>query len=288
MSKSYRYFALLIVIFCWSAGSFSASVVQESKISPYMLFSYLKNSESRQVLQVKMTNITQTGEVPLPGLPIKFFNSETLLGEATTDVTGSAIYTIDNSVKLFVAEDGTWPFSATFDGDTLVDAAYSELSITDVNLGMTLIEEEGTRRVILTASMPTADGVIPVAGDEVGVYVPRMFSLLPVGTGVLDENGTIQIAFPNDVPGDSLGNLTVIGRFNEHYLYGNVEKREVRAWGTPVVKAPPVYRSLWSTLAPKWMIVTLAIMLLGVWSHYMLVIINLIRIKREGLKTEKK
>ena len=253
-----------------------------------MLFSYLKNSESRQVLQVKMTNITQTGEVPLPGLPIKFFNSETLLGEATTDVTGSAIYTIDNSVKLFVAEDGTWPFSATFDGDTLVDAAYSELSITDVNLGMTLVDEEGKRSVILTASMPTADGVIPVAGDEVGVYVPRMFSLLPVGTGVLDENGTIQIAFPNDVPGDSLGNLTVIGRFNEHYLYGNVEKREVRAWGTPVVKAPPVYRSLWSTLAPKWMIVTLAIMLLGVWSHYMLVIINLIRIKREGLKTEKK
>jgi hypothetical protein len=288
MSKSYRYSALLILVFCWSAGSYSTSLVQESKISPYMLFSYLKNSDSRQVLQVKMTNITQTGEVPLPGLPIKFFNSETLLGEATTDVTGSAIYMIDSSVKLSVAEDGTWLFGATFDGDTLVDAAYSELSITDVNLGMTLVEEEGKRSVILTASMPTADGVIPVAGDEVGVYVPRMFSLLPVGTGVLDENGTIQISFPNDVPGDSLGNLTVIGRFNEHYLYGNVEKREVRAWGTPVVKAPPIYRSLWSTLAPKWMIVTLAIMLLGVWSHYMLVIINIIRIKKEGLKAEKK
>jgi hypothetical protein len=253
-----------------------------------MLFSYLKNSDSQQVLQVKMTNITQTGEVPLPGLSIKFFNGENLLGEATTDVTGSANYTIDSTVELLVGEDGTWPFSATFDGDTLVDATYSDLSITDVNLEMTLSEEEGKRSVTLRATMPTADGVIPVAGDEVGVYVPRMFSLLPVATGVLDENGTIQIEFPDDIPGDSLGNLTVIGRFNEHYLYGNVEKREVRVWGTPVVKAPPVYRSLWSTLAPKWMVVTLAIMLMGVWSQYMLVIINLIRIKWDGLKKEKK
>lgn len=288
MSRSYRYIALLILIACWSAGCLSASVVQESKISPYMLFSYLKNSDSQQVLQVKMTNITQTGEVPLPGLSIRFSNGENIIGEATTDVTGSASYTISSSVALFVAEDGTWPFTATFNGDTLVDATYSDLSITDVNLGMTLSEEDGKRSVTLTATMPTADGVTPVAGDEVGVYVPRMFSLLPVATGVLDENGTIQLEFPNDIPGDSLGNITVIGRFNEHYLYGNVEKREAREWGTPVIKAPPVYRSLWSTLAPKWMVVTLAILLFGVWSQYMLVIINIIRIRREGLKNEKK
>lgn len=288
MSKSYRYSALLILVLCWSAGSLSASGIQETKISPYMLFSYLKNSDSQKMLQVKMTNITQTGEMPLPGLNIQFFNGETLLGAATTDVTGSAVYTIDSSVTLVVSEDGTWPFSATFDGDTLVDAAYSELSITDVNLEMTLSEEEGKRTVTLTATMPTADGVIPVTGDEVGVYVPRMFSLLPAGTGVLDENGMTVIEFPNDIPGDSLGNLTVIGRFNEHYLYGNVEKREVRVWGTQVVKAPPIQRSLWSTLAPKWMVVTLTIMLLGVWSQYMLVIINLIRIRRDGLKKEKK
>ncbi|MCI0522386.1 MAG: Ig-like domain-containing protein [Bacteroidales bacterium] len=288
MSRSYRYFALLILVVCWSASGFPASVVQESKISPYMLFSYLKNSDSQQVLQVKMTNITQTGEVPLPGLTIRFLNGENLLGEATTDVTGSASYTIGSTVALYVAEDGTWPFTATFDGDTLVDATFSDLSITDVNLEMTLGEEEGKRSITLTATMPADDGVIPVAGDEVGVYVPRMFSLLPVATGVLDETGTVQLEFPNDIPGDSLGNITVIGRFNEHYLYGNVEKRENREWGTPVIKAPPVYRSLWSTLAPKWMVVTLAILLLGVWSQYMLVIINLIRIRMDGLKNEKK
>ncbi|MCK7539082.1 MAG: hypothetical protein MZV63_53225 [Marinilabiliales bacterium] len=38
-----------------------------------------------------------------------------------------------------------------------------------------------------------------------------------------------------------------------------MEKREVTAWGTRAEKSSPVYRSLWSTLAPKWMVVTLAV-----------------------------
>ncbi|MBE0679080.1 MAG: hypothetical protein IH592_09995, partial [Bacteroidales bacterium] len=127
----------------------------------------------------------------------------------------------------------------------------------------------------------------PVTGEEIGVYVPRMFSLLPVSIGMLDENGSFRMKFPDDIPGDSLGNLTIIGRFNDHYLFGNVERREEVGWGTEAKIAAPVYRSLWSTLAPKWMIISLAIMLLGVWGHYTYVIINLFRIRKEGLKNRK-
>ncbi|MCA1741728.1 MAG: hypothetical protein LC630_04535, partial [Bacteroidales bacterium] len=64
-----------------------------------MLFTYLKNTDSQQILQVKMTNITQVGEVPLPGLGIRFYNSETLLGEATTDAEGNASCTIGSSLQ---------------------------------------------------------------------------------------------------------------------------------------------------------------------------------------------
>ncbi len=41
-----------------------------------MLLTYLKDTDSRQILRVKMTNITQIGEVPLPGLQIRFYNNE--------------------------------------------------------------------------------------------------------------------------------------------------------------------------------------------------------------------
>lgn len=285
MSKaSIKYVSLFIMVLLSPGSNLSANAPQGSKINPYMLFTYLKNTDSQQILQVKMTNITQVGEVPLPGLSIRFYNSETLLGEATTDAEGNASCTIGSSLQLFASEDGSWPFSAIFDGDSLVGETSSELSINDVDIEMQVIEEEGERIVILNATILTGDGRVPVTGEEIGVYVPRMFSLLPVSIGMLDENGTLRIKFPDDIPGDSLGNLTIIGRFNDHYSFGNVERREEVRWGTEAQKAAPAYRSLWSTFAPKWMIISLAIMLLGVWGHYTYVIINLFRIRKEGLK----
>lgn len=275
---------LTLLIFLTAVSHSSAFAVQETMISPYMLFTYLKDTDSRKILQVRMSNITQTGEKPLPGLKIGFYNNENLLGEVVTDASGNASYVISDTDTLLTGDDGSWLFTAVFDGDSITDATTGELSILDVDIEMKLTEEEGERIVTLTAYAPSADGPVPVKGEEIGVYVPRMFSLLPVSTGILDENGTFRAKFPGNIPGDSLGNLTVIGRFNENYFYGSVEKREVIAWGTIAEKSAPVFRSLWSTLAPKWMVVSLAIMLLGVWGHYALVVINLIRIRKESLK----
>lgn len=288
MSKaSIKYVSLFILVLLCPGSHISATAVQESKINPYMLFTYLKDTDSRQILQVKMTNITQVGEVPLPGLNIRFYNNETLLGEAITDAEGNASCTIGSSLPLFASEDGTWPFSAIFEGDSLTEETYSDLSISDVDIEMQVIEEEGERIVTLHATTLTGDGRVPVTGEEIGVYVPRMFSLLPVSIGMLDETGTFRMKFPDDIPGDSIGNLTVIGRFNDHYFFGNVERREEVMWGTEAQIAAPAYRSLWSTLAPKWMIISLAVMLMGVWGHYTYVIINLFRIRKEGLKNRK-
>jgi len=275
---------ITVLILLAAVSNSSAFAVQETKISPYMLFTYLKDTDSRKILLAKMTNITQTGEKPLPGLKIAFYNNENLLGEVITDASGNAACIISDTAALLTGDDGSWLFTAVFDGDSITDATTGELSILDVDIEMKLTEEDGERIVTLFASAPGADGHVPVVGEEIGVYVPRMFSLLPVSTGLLDENGVFRAKFPGNIPGDSLGNLTVIGRFNENFYYGSVEKREVISWGTKAEKSSPVYRSLWSTLAPKWMVITLAIMLLGVWGHYTLVVINLIRIKKESLK----
>lgn len=281
---SIRLTLLTGLVLLTAVSSDSLSGAQDPKISPYMLFSYLKDSGSRKILQVKMTNITPTGEKPLPGLRIGFYSNGVLLGEAITDVSGDASHIISDTTALVKGDDGSWSFTAHFDGDNSTEQTSGELSILDVDIEMKLSEENGEKTVTLTATAPSVDGPVPVTGEEIGVYVPRMFSLLPVSTGVLDETGTFRAKFPENIPGDSLGNLTVIGRFNDNYYYGNVEKREVAGWGTRAEKAVPVYRSLWSTLAPKWMVITLAVMLLGVWGHYSLVIINLFRIRKEGLK----
>lgn len=283
----YRYISLIILMGLCAGLNLIAQEDQVRKISPYMLFTYLKNSDSQKILQVKITNITQTGETPLKGLAVRFLNNATILGDVVTNESGYAELVVMPDVELYTSADGSWPFIAQFEGDSLVDATTAELSITDVNLEMTLSEDEGKKMVTLTASLPSPDGPVPVAGEEISVYVTSMFSLLPVATGTFEADGTVVLIFPDDLPGDSNGDLIVIGRFNDHYLYGNVEKRELMHWGTPVVKTPPAYRSLWSTLAPRWMIITLSIMLLGVWGHYTFVIISLIRIRKNGKQSVK-
>ncbi|MDZ7636031.1 MAG: hypothetical protein U5L72_16985 [Bacteroidales bacterium] len=74
-----------------------------------------------------------------------------------------------------------------------------------MDIEMNIMEEEGERIVTLLATTRSDAGPVPVTGEEIGVYVPRMFSLLPVSTGMLDDNGSFTMKFPADIPGDSLG-----------------------------------------------------------------------------------
>ena len=65
------------------------------------------------------------------------------------------------------------------------------------------------------------------------IYVPRMFSLLPIGEAKLDDSGTASVEFPASLPGDKEGNITIIARFEEHPEFGNVEKKSTLEWGSP-------------------------------------------------------
>ena len=127
----------------------------------------------------------------------------------------------------------------------------------------------------------------PVAGEMLVLYVPRIFSMLPVAEITLDDNGSAAVEFPSDIPGDKEGNITLIARFDEHMTFGNVEKRETVKWGIPTdYSIPKTHRALWTKTPPWWMIITLSILLTGVWGHYMFAVISLIRIKIDAKKNK--
>jgi hypothetical protein len=178
-------------------------------------------------------------------------------------------------------EGESWWFYAEFEGNERISMVSAETTITDVNLDMTLNEDEdGSKSVTLNGYTYSDGEVINISGEEVYLFVPRMFSLLQVGSGIL-EDGTVTISFPDDIPGDADGNLAVIGRFHEHWQYGNVERRIISDWGVPAShEVAESYRALWTQIAPRWMIITLTILLLGVWGHYIFAIVSLVRIRR--------
>ncbi len=263
----------------------------KTAISPSIQLQYFKNNDDSRILRTTLAYSLNRMEIPLTGMEISYFseaNGKELLGKALTDEKGVARFEIAKNIILPMNEKGLWAFRAQFNGNDTIDVGSSELSIKDVRLEVTFSEVDSIKTISLRAFTSQNNRDVPVSGEVVMIYVPRMFSLLPVGEATLDENGTASQEFPSDIPGDSTGNLTIISKFEDNPAFGNVEKRFEKKWGIPASNPAPVaHRALWTKTAPRWMIITLSILLTGVWGHYLFAVISLVRIKRESKKQNK-
>jgi hypothetical protein len=282
------FFTLLSFLLLVSYPIFSQ---EETVISPYIQLQYFKNTDESRFLKTTLTYSLNRMEIPIPGMEISFFSEASgkeLLGTVFTDDKGVASLELTRDIRLPIDEEGLWEFSTEFKGNDTIEAGSSELSIKDVKLEMSLQEVDSIKTISLKAVTTEHDSDIPVSEEVVMIYVPRMFSMLPVGEANLDESGTASLEFPSDLPGDSVGNLTIISKFEEHPDFGNIEKKIEIKWGVPYVnKAPVAHRALWTKTAPMWMIITLSVLLAGVWGHYLFAIISLILIKRDSKKQAK-
>lgn len=277
ISKSLFFLLLVLPL---TVNSFSQ---EAEKISPYIQLQYFKNNDDQSSLQATLTYSENRMENPLPGMEIHFYTGGTkkeLLATVLTDEKGIASLPVNNIARLPVNSEGQWQFETEFSGNDTIEASSSELQVKDVQLKMTLSEIDSIKTITLNALASLNGRQVPVAGEVVMIYVPRMFSLLPVAEATLDDNGTVSVDFPSDLPGDNEGNLKIIARFEENPTYGNVEKNIVQKWGIPTSYAvPKTHRALWTKTPPTWMIITLSILLAGVWGHYLFAIISLILIK---------
>ena len=281
-------FTSLLLIAVISVPLFSQD---KSIISPYISLQYFKNAEDHRYLQTTLTYSSNRMEIPLSGMEIAFYtghDGKDLLGTSLTNEKGIATFDLPGNSSLPEDSDGRWGFHTDFTGNDTIETVSADLLISNVKLEMILSEVDSVKTISLSAFRRENNKDVPVAGEVIMVYVPRMFSLLPVVEATLDDNGTAYSEFPSDIPGDAEGNITVISKFAEHPDFGNVERKAVIKWGVPFVNSSPVaHRALWTKTPPWWMIITLSILLTGVWGHYLFAVISLIRIKRESKKQKK-
>ena len=283
--RKYLIIAVLLVIV---VPKLAIALPQEAgdPVDPVLELFYTKDTDNKMWLKATLVYYVDRQPIILDGHQVKFYAGEDsllLLGEIKTDEEGVALLQINNYPKQSEDIDGVVRYFAEYQGNDSILPTEMDLSIKDVNLELIVELIDSVKTVQAIASMESEGEMVPVADEDIYFYVPRMFSDLPVGEDFLDEEGQITIEFPEDIPGDADGFLEVVVRFDEHYLFGTVEKREKIQWGIPTLhKIPEDQRALWTQIAPMWMIITLSIMLIGVWSHYIFVIIQLIRIKRLG------
>jgi hypothetical protein len=279
-------FLSLLPVYSYSLYSQGAE-----KIKPYIQLQYVKNTDDERLLQTTLTYSKNRMELPLPGMEITFLSGadqKKVVAKVVTDNKGVAMVNLGNDLKLKTENDGSWAFTSEFMGNDTIEGGTSDITIRDMKLEMTLSLVDTVKTVAVKAVTYEGGREKPVSGEVVKVYVPRMFSLLPIGELTLDDAGTATVEFPSDLPGDKEGSLVVIAKIEENSTFGNIEKKKTVKWGVPTDYSVPVtHRALWTKIAPKWMIYTLSVLLAGVWGHYLYAIISLIRIKIDARRKAK-
>lgn len=250
----------------------------------------LKISDDSRLYSVKLTGESEAGIVPVHEAKIDFFaiseDKSELLGTVTTDMEGKASLKLQKETSYLRNKEGVSEIKASFSGKGQLSNAEASVKFKELNLSLTLSENDSINTILLRASAIGPQGeAIPLKETNFNIYVQGLFTKLKIGECFVDAGEGI-FEFPKNIPGDVNGNLKIFARLEENEDYGEVEKTEIAKWGNHRSGFVEPTRSLWTTGAPIWMITTLIILLAGVWSHYIYAIIQLIKIKKESKEIE--
>lgn len=219
-------------------------------------------------------------------LKIHFFlitdTSSTEIGAINADNSGAASFTLKPQ-QVLVSNDGFVKCKAVVKANKNMEEGEAEISFKKALLTVTPSENEGVKTLDVKLVEITKQGDLPVANITIGIYVDRTFKPLKVAEGTTDESGVASIEFPNNLPGNEMGNLIVYAKVDEDENYNNLEASFVgEKWGTSVSKKHQEQpRALWSSHPPLWMLITFIILMLAVWGHYIVIVYELFRLRNE-------
>lgn len=236
---------------------------------------YVRNGRTRIDLQNASIVFTVSNE-----------NELSEVGTGVTDSTGTTRIMVPLSPSLPADKQGIITYTASFEGTRRYLPSSGSFMSKPAKLEITFFEEDSVRYIRVTALQGTGSELLPAGEQTVSLFVPSLFRPLPIGEVSLDGEGSGTIEFPTTLVGDSAGNITVIARIDENELFGNIRGEATCGWAIPkhLLGQDRPTRELWTPVAPIWMIITLLIMLAGVWAHYIWAVIELIKIKKSSVK----
>ena len=145
-------------------------------------------------------------------------------------------------------------------------------------------EEDTEDGNTITALVTDSEGN-PVEELDLFFFVKRTFSLLPIGDAfnTTDEEGKVTVVFPDDLPSDPEGNVTIVVKIMESDEYNDLSVEEVKNWGIkPDYDLSEEERSLWATSAnaPWSLVLSTSLLILASWYIYWHIIYVLYKISK--------
>jgi hypothetical protein len=276
-------------------GAYNVSLAQEdstvvteeapSLISPSIDFNSVQKGDNTIDLKVGLRARVKGQFISLYKMKVSFYqvvkDEDIPLGFKITDGLGKAVFNVKGDSLKSDAE-GKLQFKVVFAGNKVFESAEESVSFRRGRLEIIPVKEDS----LLTVQVKLVDAgtgkETPVKETAVGVFVKRLFLPMKVGEVTTDENGEGAVEFPANLPGDAKGNLTLLARLDENETFGNMEAAAVQPWGVPVSDKPEAQpRALWSSHPPLWMLITFVVLMLAVWGHYIVIVYELFRLRKE-------
>jgi hypothetical protein len=285
----------LFVVFVLSLIPGYTAFAQGEKASLNVELTTWKYQDGTRACISKVTATGEKGEVPVAGLTFTIINSadekENILGTAETAPDGKAVFTISETTKLLYSSEGKLRITAKSAENDKYLASEASLEVKDARLEMAFSEIDSIRKITYRGVIRNAKGQEePLSNTDVYFFAPRMFSMLKIVDGWLGEDGKGESDFPQDLSGDSTGVVKIYARIEENADFGNLEAAAESGWAVHKHSAnrEGPQRELWTPIAPLWMIITLIVMLAGVWAHYIYAVIQLVLVNKAGKEKKKK
>ena len=258
---------------------------EPSMLSPTVEFKAVQKSDNSIDLKAGLKAKVKNWPVNLYKMKVTFFqvvnDEDQELGFAITDNSGKAVFNVKGD-SLKTNTDGKVQFKMVFAGNKMMESAEEVIAFKRARLEITPVKEDSLLTVQVKLVEVGTGAEIPIPEAAVGIFVKRLFLPLKVGEGTTDENGEASVEFPANLPGDAKGNLTLIAKLDENETYGNLEASVIQQWGTSVSnKIEDQPRALWSSNPPMWMLITFIILMVAVWGHYIVIIYELFRLRKE-------
>lgn len=295
MKKLHLTSLVLTLLVCMISG-LNTITAQEFNKKDYRVYFKMNSKvlpDNSRVLIASFTTRQKKGDketFPVYKAPIEFYeyvnDEKVLLSTVETDQNGIAEYKFAPGYKFNVDEEGYVNLMAEFKKTDAFKRQRKKISFIPLILKTELSEDDGTKIVHIKASTIDSLGQnVPASDINAYVGVKGIVATLPLEDATI-ENGEFSFEFPENIPGDPDGNLTIEVFIDDHDEYGTIYQETEANWGVATLRSTDDSNKLWSEGAPLWMYVVLTILLVGVWANYVYSIGNLMKIKKEGQLTE--
>lgn len=265
---------------------------QEEKNDVSISISYTKIMGVSSSFDIKATSRIDKQTMPVSGIELTITNdanNENIsIGKVVTNAEGKAKFELKEFSSLLMDDESYYNFTVQFNGNDAYGETTESIRFKDAKINAEVITEageEGEEAVnSIKATLTDSSSDTPVAEADLIVQVQRLFRPLKIGedSNSTDEDGTIVVEIRKGIPGiDGKLKFEVVLKDSEDY--GTVKTIVEAPIGIPIVdKSTFDSRTLWGsrTKAPIFLLVSLNLMLFGIWGTLLYFSYNLIRISK--------